>query len=402
MWSTPPATLQGWNPTSMGADELSSRARALHFSSLVFDTHADTPQRLFFEQFDLGQRDAEGCVDIPRLREGGVGAIFFALWVPVEITGSAATRRARDLLDATLKQIEIHGDDLTLATSPDEVLNARSKNKIAVLLGIEGGHTIDNSLAVLREFHARGVRYMTLTHNAATEWADSSNDDPRHNGLTDFGKQVIREMNRLGMLVDVSHVSDATFYHVLETSRAPVIASHSCCRALCDAPRNLDDPMIKALASRGGVIHITFRDGFLSQEYAAANRALAAEIASNEQAVSQKFGENEARNLMELQRLSDESICAGKLPQVSWEKIIDHIDHAVGVAGADHVGVGSDFDGAFMPEGMEDASKFPRITEGLLARGYGEVDTKKILGENTLRVMADAEQIAEVLGSEKS
>src|ERR1700721_4211313 len=179
MWSPPPATLQGWNPTSMGADEISSRARAIHFSSLVFDTHADTPQRLFFDQFDLAKRDAEGCVDIPRLREGGVGAIFFALWVPVEITGSAATRRARDLLDATLKQIEIHGDDLTLATSPDEVLNARSKNKIAVLLGIEGGHTIDNSLAVLREFHARGVRYITLTKKATTKGTNPRSCPPR-------------------------------------------------------------------------------------------------------------------------------------------------------------------------------------------------------------------------------
>src|SRR5579863_4635443 len=384
----------------MRADDFALRARALHFSSLVFDTHVDTPQRLFFDQFDLGSRDAEGCVDIPRLREGGVGAIFFALWVPVEITGGAATRRAWDLLDAVVKQIEIHGDDLALSASSKEVRTARAENKIAVLLGIEGGHAIDNNLAVLREFHARGVRYMTLTHNAATEWADSSNDAPRHNGLTDFGKQVIREMNRLGMLVDVSHVSDATFYDVLETSRAPVIASHSCCRALCDAPRNLDDAMIKALASRGGVIHITFHDAFLSQEYATANRALAAEIASHEQAASQKFGENEARNLMELQRLSDESIRAGKLPQVSWEKIVDHIDHAVGIAGADSVGVGSDFDGAFMPAGMEDASKFPLLTEGLVRSGYVEADIRKILGENTLRVMADAKRVGELLRSE--
>jgi len=386
----------------MRADELSSRAREIHFSSLVFDTHADTPQRLFFDQFDLGNRDAEGCVDIPRLREGGVGAIFFALWVPVEITGPAATGRARDLLAATLKQIEMHGGDLALSTSCKEVRTARAENKIAVLLGIEGGHAIDNDLAILREFHARGVRYMTLTHNAATEWADSSNDAPRHNGLTDFGKQVIREMNRLGMLVDISHVSDSTFHDVLESSRAPVIASHSCCRALCDAPRNLDDAMIKSLASRGGVIHITFHDGFLSQEYANANRARASEIASHEQAVSQKFGENEARNLMELQRLSDESIRAGKLPEVSWEKIVDHIDHAAGIAGADHVGVGSDFDGAFMPAGMEDASKFPLITEGLLRRGYGDADIRKILGENTLRVMADAERVGQSLRSEKS
>jgi membrane dipeptidase len=385
----------------MRADELSPRAREIHFSSLVFDTHADTPQRLFFDRFDLGNRDAEGCVDIPRLREGGVGAIFFALWVPVEITGGAATRRARDLLDAVLKQIEIHGEDLALSTSSKEVRAARAENKIAVLLGIEGGHAIDNDLAVLREFHARGVRYMTLTHNAATDWADSSNDAPRHNGLTDFGKQVIREMNRLGMLVDISHVSDSTFYDVLEISRAPVIASHSCCRALCDAPRNLEDAMIKALAARGGVIHITFHDSFLSQEYANANRALASEIASNIQAVRQKFGENEARKLMEWQRLSDESIHAGKLPRVSWEKIVDHIDHAAGIAGADHVGVGSDFDGAFMPAGMEDASRFPLLSEGLLKRGYQEADIRKILGENTLRVMADAERVGQLLHAEK-
>jgi membrane dipeptidase len=384
----------------MRADELSARARAIHFSSLVLDAHADTPQRLFFDQFDLGSRDTAGCVDIPRLREGGVGAIFLALWVPVEITGVAATRRARGLLDATLKQIEIHGGDLALCTSSNEVRKARSENKIGVLLGVEGGHAIDNDLAILREFRARGVRYMTLTHNAATEWADSSNDAPRHNGLTDFGKRVIREMNRLGMLVDVSHASDQTFYDVLETSGAPVIASHSCCRALCDAPRNLDDAMIKALASRGGVIHITFHDSFLSQEYANANRALASEIASREQAVSEKVGENEAQNLMALQRLSDESIRAGKLPQVSWEKIVDHIDHAAGIAGSDHVGVGSDFDGAFMPAGMEDASKLPIITEGLLGRGYAEADVKKILGENTLRVMYDAERVGQSLRSE--
>jgi len=377
----------------MRADEISARAREIHFSSLVFDTHADTPQRLFFDHFDLATRDAEGCVDIPRLREGGIGAVFFALWVPVEVTGSAATQRARGLLDATLKQIEIHQSDLALATSTEEVRTARTQNKIAVLLGIEGGHAINDDLAVLREFQSRGARYMTLTHNAATEWADSSNDAPRHNGLTDFGKQVIREMNRLGMLVDISHVSDSTFYDVLETSRAPVIASHSCCRALCDAPRNLDDGMIKALASRGGVIHITFHNSFLSQEYANASRALAAENDSREEAAEEEFGENEARKLIAGQRWSDESVRAGKLPRVSWEKIIDHIDHAARIAGADHVGIGSDFDGAFMPAGMEDASKFPRLTEGLLRRGYGEADIRKILGENTLRVLTDAERI---------
>ncbi|HEX3375678.1 MAG TPA: dipeptidase [Candidatus Acidoferrales bacterium] len=373
----------------MKTEELSSRARQIHFSSLVFDTHVDTPQRLLFDQFDLAKRDTEGCVDIPRLREGGVGAIFFALWVPVEIAGGAATRRARDLLDATLNQIKIHDTDLSLATTAEEVRAARAGGKIAVLLGIEGGHAIHSDLAILREFYARGVRYMTLTHNAATDWADSSNAAPRHNGLTEFGREVILEMNRLGMLVDVSHVSDATFYDVLRTSNAPVIASHSCCRAICDHPRNLDDAMIKALTGKGGVIHITFHDAFLSQEYATANRAQGSEVASNVQQVSQRFGNNEARKLIEFQRLSDESIRAGKLPQVSWEKIVEHVDHVARLVGADHVGLGSDFDGAFMPLGMEDASKVPFITEGLLSRGYSEADIRKILGENTLRVMEE-------------
>jgi membrane dipeptidase len=378
----------------MPADAISPRARQIHFSSLVIDTHTDTPQRFLFDDFDLGHRDAEGCVDIPRLRAGGIGAIAFALWVPVEITGPDATRRAFDLLDAVEQQIGRHADDLTLATSAAQVRAAREQNKIAILLGVEGGHAINNDLEVLRQFAARGVRYMTLTHNAAIDWADSSNAAPRHNGLTDFGREVVREMNRLGMLVDVSHVSDETFRGVLETSRAPVIASHSCCRALCDAPRNLSDDLILALAARGGVLHITFHAAFLSQEYALASRAMASESALREQAAKQKFGGNEAQKLLEGQRMSDELIRAGKLPLVRWEKIIEHIDHAVCLAGADHVGLGSDFDGAFMPEGLEDAAQFPRITEGLVELGYTETDIAKILGGNTLRVLGDSERIA--------
>ncbi len=386
----------------MRSDEISDRARAIHFSSLVFDTHADTPQRLLFDNFDLGHPDAEGCVDIPRMREGGIGAIFFALWVPVEITGRAATQRASDLLDSTLKQVEKHPHDLAIAKSSADVVRARQEGKIAVLLGIEGGHAINSDLDALRDFHARGVRCMTLTHNAATEWADSSSGAPRHRGLTDFGKEVVREMNHLGMTVDVSHVSDATFYDVLKTTRAPVIASHSCCRALCNVPRNLDDEMIRALVAGGGAIHITFHDAFLSQEYADASRALASESAERQRAIQKKFGPNEAQKLMEGQRWSDESIRAGKLPQVSCEKIIDHIDHAVRLAGTNHVGVGSDFDGAFMPAGLEDASKYVAITEGLLRRGYNESDIRKILGENTLRVLAGVERASHVLNSDKA
>lgn len=386
----------------MPADAISARARQIHFSTLVFDTHADTPQRLFFDKCDLGHRDAEGCVDIPRMREGGIGAIFFALWVPVDITGPAATQRASDLLGSVLNQIEKHPADLALAKSSIEIVRARREGKIAVLLGIEGGHAINSDLNVLRHFHMLGVRCMTLTHNAATEWADSSNDAPRHRGLTDFGKEVVREMNRIGMLADVSHVSDATFYDVLTTARAPVIASHSCCRALCKVPRNLDDEMMRALAASGGAIQITFHNAFLSQEYADAGRALASESAERQRVIREKFGSNEARKLIEGQRWSDELIRAGKLPQVSWEKILDHIDHAVGLVGADHVGVGSDFDGAFMPAGLEDASKYAAITEGLLRRGYSESHILKILGENTLRVLADVERVSHVLNEDKA
>src|SRR6267143_1747527 len=345
----------------MHSDDIPSRARQIQSTSIVFDTHADTPQRFLFDHFDLGSRDTEGGVDIPRMREGGIGAIFFALWVPVEITGSKATRRALDLLDSVNEQIRRHPDDLMLATSSGEVRAARVQGKIAILMGVEGGHAIDNNLDVLRDFIARGVRYMTLTHNAPTDWADSSNHSPRHNGLTEFGREVIREMNRLGMLVDISHVTD---------------------------------DMIKALAARGGVIHITFHNAFLSQDYAEATRSPASGWIASLESIDKKYGENEARKLAEGQRLSDDLVRAGKLPEVSWEKIIEHIDHAARLVGAAHVGLGSDFDGAFMPAGMEDASKFPMITESLLRRGNPESDVRKILGENTIHVLSDTERDA--------
>jgi membrane dipeptidase len=385
----------------MHSDDIPSRARNIHSTSIVFDTHADTPQRFFFDQFDLGRRDAAGGVDIPRMREGGVSAIFFALWVPVRITGAKATRRAFDLLGATIEQIRRHPNDLTLATCAQDVRAAHAEGKIAVLLGVEGGHAIDNDLDVLREFFARGVRYMTLTHNAATDWADSSNQSPRHKGLTDFGREVIHEMNRLGMLVDISHVSDQTFYDVLKVSRAPVIASHSCCRAICNAPRNISDDMIGALAAHGGVIHITFHNAFLSQQYADATQSLGPEWVTKLETIEKKYGENEARKLAEGQHLSDDLTRAGRLPPVTWEKIVEHVEHAAALAGASHVGVGSDFDGAFMPAGMEDASKFPAITESLLMRGHSESDIRKILGENTLRVIAATERVAGELQIEK-
>jgi membrane dipeptidase len=386
---------------SVSADELTEKARTLHFSSIVVDTHDDTTQRFLDGKFDLGARDARGSIDIPRMKEGGLGAIFFSIWMPSKVTGPEAVKRAIDQIDAVREQIRKHPDDLVLATTAGEIREAHKQGKVAALMGVEGGHMIASDLGVLRTYAALGVRYMTLTHSENDEWADSSTDKPAHNGLTDFGKNVVREMNRLGMMVDISHVSDKTFADVLEISRAPMIASHSSCRAICNHPRNMTDEMMKALAAKGGVVQINYHVGFLSQEFRNAekadpkiNEAISAEV--------QKLcGDNEACQLIEGDRITREYVEKGKLPRVDWAKIIEHIDHAVKVAGAEHVGLGSDFDGANMPYGMEDATKLPQITEALLRKGYSEGDIKKILGENTLRVMAEVERVSREMHSGK-
>jgi membrane dipeptidase len=387
------------------SESIALRARELHFNSLVVDTHVDVAQRFFFERFDMGSRDSEGSVDIPRLREGGVGAIFCAAWIPGKISGPPAVKRALDLLDSVREQVRSHIADLALARTADEIRAARRDGKIALVLCVEGGHMIDNDLAVLRTFGALGARYMTLTHFADIDWAGSSGGlvgAGGNKGLSEFGRDVVREMNRLGMVVDVSHVSDQTFADVLDASSAPVMASHSCCRAICPAMRNLSDDMIRALAARGGLQQIVFHMGFLSAEYHAAMRAAFSEFEARSRARNESFSENEARTLREDVSLSDEMVREGKLPAVSWEKIVEHVDHAVQLVGAEHVGLGSDFDGAFMPEGMEDASKWPRITEALLRRGYPEDDIRKILGENVLRVLADAERVAQEIAAAAS
>jgi len=375
-------------------EEVSSRARKLHASAIVLDTHADTPQRLLFEKIDLGARDPKGHLDIPRMREGGLDAVFFSIWTPSRVDGRPGVKRALDLIDAVREQVRRHPQDLALATTAAEVRSAHKQKRIAVLMGMEGGHMIDDDLGVLRLYAALGVRYLTLTHSAPTNWADSSGGDPKHNGLTAFGKSVVQELNRLGVLVDISHVSDKTFYDVLETSRAPLIASHSSCRALCGHARNMDDEMIRALARKGGVIQINYHIGFLSQEYADARRALREELQARNREIERVHGEDQARQTQEQERLNREYTAAGRLPKVSWEKIVEHVDHVVKLAGADHVGLGSDFDGAIMPEGMEDCSKLPRLTEALLKKGYAEADIRKILGENLLRVMEQAERVS--------
>ena len=366
---------------------ISAAARDLHSRSIVIDTHADTTQRLLFDRFDLGVRHADGSIDIPRMREGGLGAIFLAVWVPGTVTGAEAVQRALRQIDAIHRQVKLHSKDLAVAKSADDIRRARAAGQIAVLMAIEGGHMMNHDLGVLREYASLGVSYMTLTHTRTTDWADSSTDKQAHNGLSDFGKKAIGEMNRLGMIVDVSHVSDKAFADVLETSEAPVLASHSSCRAICDTPRNLSDRMIEALARAGGVVQINFHMGFLSAEFRAAEKADPAIEKRIEAEAKKRCGENVACVLLESDRMIRALVAEGKLPRVEWTKIIDHVDHAVKVAGADHVGLGSDFDGAEMPYGMEDASQLPRITEALLQKGYSESDIRKILGGNVLRLM---------------
>jgi membrane dipeptidase len=376
---------------------ISSRGRKLHFSSIVVDTHADTTQRLLDNNFDLALRDSRGSIDIPRLREGGISAIFFAVWIPSRVQGPPAAQRALAQLNAVREHVRQHPADLILATSAEEIRTAHREGKTAILIGIEGGQMINSDLAVLAKFAAMGARYMTLTHSGNVEWADSSGDAPVHHGLTAFGKKVIHEMNRLGLLVDISHTSDKTFRDVLAVSQAPVFASHSSCRALCDAPRNLSDEMIRALAAKGGVIQINYHVGFLSQEFRDAeknnpriNDAIAAEVQN-------RCCGNEGLELIEGDRLTREFVLRGQLPRVGWSKIIEHLDHALQLVGPEHVGLGSDFDGANMPFGMEDATQVPKITDALLDKGYSEDDVKKILGENTLRVMAEVARVSRAM-----
>ncbi len=388
---------------SLAADSVSEKAKKLHFSSIVMDTHDDTTQRMLDPKFDLAERHPDGSIDIPRMKEGGLDGIFFSIWMPSKVTGPEAVKRAMDQIDAVREQVRRHPNELVLAATAEEVRAAKKQGRIAALMGVEGGHMIASDLGVLRSYAALGVRYMTLTHSGNDEWADSSTDKAVHNGLTDFGKDVVREMNRLGVIVDISHVSDKTFYDALDVSKAPMFASHSSCRAICDAPRNMTDQMIKDLAAKGGVIQINYHVGFLSQEFRDAekkdpsiNQAISAELKTRCPDES-----NEGCQMIQGDKITREYVAAGKLPKVEYTKIIEHIDHAVKLVGPDHVGLGSDFDGANMPYGMEDATMIPKITEALLQKGYSESDVRKILGENTLRVMSEVERVSKELNKKK-
>jgi membrane dipeptidase len=379
------------------ADDIAERARKLHFSSIVLDTHDDTTQRFFSKDYDLGKRNPDGHVDIPRMREGGMNAIFFSIWIDGRIMGPPAVQKALDQIDAVHENVKKYSKDMMFCRTAAEVREAHKQGKIAALIGVEGGHMIGNDIRVLRMFGDLGVRYMTLSHFYNDEWADSSTDKPAHNGLTDFGKDIVREMNRQGIMVDISHVSDKTFYDALEVSKAPLIASHSSCRALCNHVRDMSDDMIKALAAKGGVIQINYERSFIDQAYKDAYDKASGGVVAAMEKVTKECAGDEACVSRKIKDLETQMEASGALPRVSWEKIIEHIDHVVKLVGAEHVGLGSDFDGATMPDGMEDCSKLPRITEALMRKGYSDDDLRKILGGNILRVMEQNEKVSREL-----
>ena len=349
---------------------------------IAIDSHIDTVQRVLIEGANLAERSPRGHVDLPRLKEGGVNAPFFALWVPTYYHGSEAIRRTLDLRDAMQRLFDTHPELIALALNAADVERITRSGRIAAILTIEGGHQIDDDLAVLRTYYQLGIRSMTLTHFRNTGWADSSTDKPAHNGLTDFGKQVVREMNRLGMIVDLSHVSDKTFYDVLEVTTKPVILSHSSCRALSDVPRNATDDMLRALAKNGGVIGINFGEGFLNPKDAemlkADINAVAAEPSLTGKALDDYAAVQAKQNMVARPTFG------------TLEDAVAHIDHAVKIAGIDHVGIGSDFDGiSSPPKGLEDISKMPALRAALKAKGYSDEDIRKISGLNTLRVLRE-------------
>ena len=371
------------NPEQVTRKKIPLRARRLAAEAIGIDSHIDTVQRLLVMGEDLGKRWDVGHVDIPRLREGGTHAPFFALWVPVYFPGAEAVRRTLDLRDAMQSMLDAHPDEMELATTAAEIRRIVKAQKIAVFLTIEGGHTIDDDLRVLRMYYQLGMRSMTLTHSRNNNWADSATDKPVHNGLTDFGKEVVQEMNRLGMLVDVSHVSDKTFFDTLAVTTKPVIVSHSSMRALSDVPRNVSDEMLWALAKNGGVVGINFGEGFVNP-----NDAEALESAIKTETTAPLL----TGRALDDHAAEDVRTLFGRRVKVAAtvEDVANHIDHAVRVAGIDHVGIGSDFDGVSgPPNGLDDVSKMPALIEVLLERGYTERDVKKILGENYLRVIRE-------------
>ncbi len=384
-------------------EKLWKRAAALHKKAIVVDGHNDIPTIMADEDYDLGTPSAgKYHTDVARLKQSGMTGEFFSIYVDRQyatpewvaknyVTRGGAARRALDLIDVSYRMLEKYPDDLMFATSAADIRRAKKAGKVGVLMGIEGGHAIENSLAALREFYRLGVRYMTLTHNNTNEWADACCDTARHDGLSDFGKEVVREMNRLGMLVDVSHVSDKTMSDVLDVTKAPVIASHSSARVFSNHKRNVPDELLKRIAQNGGVVMINFYPVFLDEKVRVAGLERDQRLKPQRDALRAQFAGDEKRLEEELQKLND----ANPIPNTTLSMIVDHIDHIAKVAGVDHVGIGSDFDGVpNLPEGIKDVADLPNITYELLRRGYTDRDVLKILGGNLLRAFEEAERVA--------
>ncbi len=382
-------------------------------SALIIDTHADTPQRFLDEHFDLGDPLNGGNLNLESIHKGNLGAEFFSIWVEPSIYKGQYARRTLELIDSVKQQVARHPGQIIFVATPEGIEYAHRTHKFAALMGIEGGHSIENSLALLRQYYALGVRYMTLTWSNSTDWADSSGDiDDKSiphtkEGLTEFGKDVVYEMNRLGMMVDISHVSDRTFFRTLVITRAPVIASHSSARALCDAPRNMTDDMLRAVAnsggpnSKGGVIDVNFYSGFISQAYRDAQKAQKPEVDKAVADAKAKAAAEGRQFLYEDEEKIQRSY-ADRIPRPPLSMLIDHIDHIAKVAGIDHVGIGSDFDGVSgqLPEGLDSPADLPKITQALLDRGYSADDIRKILGGNLLRVFREVEAVSKELQAE--
>ena len=389
---------------------VSAKAQQVHDSAIVVDTHADTPQRFLDDGFDIGSTDASdiGHISLDKARRGNLGAEFFSIWVEPTTNQGRFARHTFDLIDSVYEQAARHPDRMMMAFSVADIERAHREHKLAALMGIEGGHSIESDIRLLRDYYRLGVRYMTLSWSNTNEWADSSGDidDPKvqhHNGLTDFGKQVVVEMNRLGMMVDISHVADKTFWDAIATTKAPVIASHSSARALVDAPRNMTDNMLRAVARNGGVVQVNFFNGFDDADFHKAMEAQAKDKAAAVQKfVDQMKAEGKSVSYVDEDRIEREWMA--KIPRPPLKTLIDHIDHIAKVAGIDHVGLGSDFDGVSgaTPQGIDSAADLPKITQALLDRGYSASDIHKILGENLLRVFGEVERVSREMQAQKA
>jgi membrane dipeptidase len=382
-------------PTEQRDEKLWQRALKVHKSAILVDGHNDITSPMVDEDYDLGVSSVGRFhTDIARFKQGGMTGEFFSIYVDGGYaTRGGSARRAMDLIDVVYRASEKYPKDLMMATSVADIRRAKKEGKVAALMGIEGGHAIEDSLYALRVFYRLGIRYMTLTHNNTNNWADAGRGEQKHNGLTDFGKEVVREMNRLGMLVDVSHVSDKTMSDALDVSAAPVIASHSSARALCNHSRNIPDELLKRIAKNGGVVMVNFYPAFIDQKYLDADRARDQKLAPQRNALRAQYKDDPKRLEEELNKLN----AANPIPPAPLSALIDHIDHIAKVAGIDHVGIGSDFDGVpSLPEGITGVQDLPVITYELLKRGYSETDIKKVLGENFLRAFAEAERVAQI------